>query len=116
MIREGALVFQGSVSDLVLSHTPRLVLRPEHDADADLVADVASSLAWPAAVAVEPSAGEVTVDLSATTSDDDARAHAAELNRRAHAVGVVLASLAFRRPTLEEVFFERTGSDTGDVR
>ncbi len=116
MIREGALVFQGSVADLVRSHTPRLVLRPEHDADADLVADVAAALAWPAAVATDPATGEVTVDLDPATTDDDARAHAAELNRRAHAVDVVLASLTFRRPTLEEVFFERTGSDTGDVR
>ena len=116
MIREGALVFQGPVADLVRSHTPRLVLRPEHDADADLVADVAASLAWPTAVAVGPATGEVTVDLDPATTDDDARAHAADLNRRSHAVGVVLASLAFRRPTLEEVFFERTGSDTGDVR
>lgn len=116
MIREGALVFQGAVADLVRSHTPRLVLRPEHDADADLVADVASSLAWPAAVTLDPTTGEVGVELSATTTDDGARTHAAELNRRVHAVGVVLASLAFRRPTLEEVFFERTGSATGDVR
>jgi ABC-2 type transport system ATP-binding protein len=112
LIREGRLGFAGPVVDLVRSHAPWLEARPERSEDVDLLADIAAALDWPAEVL----AGQLAIELPTTTSDDDARNRAAELNRRAHAVGVVLTRLDVRRPTLEEAFFELTGTGSGDVR
>jgi hypothetical protein len=89
-----------------------LEARPERPEDLDLLADIAAALDWPAAV----TAGQLIVEVPPTTSDDEALVRAAELNRRAHAVGVVLVRLEVRRPTLEEAFFELTGTGSGDVR
>ncbi len=113
MISRGTLVFSGTVDSLVRSHPPRLLLDAPDAAGADLVGDIAAALEGPASVAVDGTT--VDVELVPATADDDARALAAELNRRAHAVGVHLTGLALRRPTLEEVFFTRTGAATGDV-
>jgi ABC-2 type transport system ATP-binding protein len=113
MIRRGGLVFQGPVNDLVRSHPPRLVLRPERADDVSLVDDIVAALDWPSTVSAE---GEVVVELALSDSDDDAYLRAAEVNRRTHAAGVVLTRLEVRRPTLEEAFFELTGTGSGDVR
>ncbi|MBI4944706.1 MAG: ABC transporter ATP-binding protein [Actinobacteria bacterium] len=112
MIRQGRLVFQGSVAALVATQHPRIVLRTERPEDADVVADVAAALDWPAT----STGGEVTVPLAAGTPDGEAFARAAELNRRAHGVGVVLTRLELERPTLEDAFFSLTGAGSGDVR
>ncbi len=113
MIREGRLVFQGGVQDLVRSHSPSILARTERPEDASLVADIAAALDWEVSTTED---GTVDVELPVTTSDAEATARAAELNRRAHGVGVVLTSLVVRRPTLEDAFFELTGTGSGDVR
>ena len=48
MIRQGRLVFQGSVAALVATQHPRIVLRTERPEDADVLADIAAALDWPA--------------------------------------------------------------------
>jgi ABC-2 type transport system ATP-binding protein len=112
MIQQGRLVFQGPVAELVLRQAPTILLVPEHLDDADVVADIAAALDWPAGT----DAGLVTVTLPAGTPDAEATTRAAELNRRAHAVGVTLARVEVHRPTLEDAFFQLTGTDSGDVR
>jgi ABC-2 type transport system ATP-binding protein len=113
LIRQGRLAFQGSVLSLVRRHPPRILLQTADPADLDLVADIAAALDWEATA---DGASGVAVALPLNTSDDEATARAAELNRRAHAAGVTLARLEVRRPTLEEAFFELTGTTSGDVR
>ncbi len=113
MISNGRLVFQGSVDALVRSHNPRIIARTELPNDADVLADIAAALDWPSDTGAD---GHVVVELPVTTTDDEALARAAELNRRAHAVGVVLTRLDVQRPTLEDAFFELTGTGSGDVR
>jgi ABC-2 type transport system ATP-binding protein len=112
MIQAGRLVFQGAVDDLVRSHPPRITLGSGNPEEADLLADIAAALDLPARVT---GTGTVSVELPLTTGDGEAASIARELNRRAHAVHVLLSRLEVRRPTLEEAFFELTGTASGDV-
>jgi ABC-2 type transport system ATP-binding protein len=112
LIRAGRLAFSGPVQDLVRSRPPHLLLAAPDAGSAELVADIAAALD----VAAVADGVRVQVELPLTISDPDAAALAADLNRRAHAAGVVLAGLELRRPTLEEAFLELTGPASGDVR
>ncbi len=111
IIRQGALVFQGPLAELVQAQQPELRVEPEDVRDRDLVADIASALDWAADVVT----GQVRVQLPAHLSDDEQRRRGAELNRRAHDAGVNLARLEIHRPSLEDAFFELTGTTSGDV-
>jgi ABC-2 type transport system ATP-binding protein len=119
LIRAGKVAFQGPVETLVRSRPPHLLLTAPDAASADLVADIAAALDLPATTS-GPQEGrpgrDVAVELDPAADDAGAQALAAELNRRAHASGVVLARLELRRPTLEEAFLELTGTASGDVR
>ena len=112
LIRAGRLAFEGPTADLVRRRPPHLLLAAPDAAGAELLADIAAALDL-SAVAAGP---RVQVELSPTITDPDAALLGAELNRRAHAAGVVLSALELRRPTLEEAFFELTGTASGDVR
>ena len=119
VIRAGRVAFQGPVEALVRSRPPHLLLTAPDGASADLVADIAAALDLPATTSAPPeglSGRDVAVELDPAADDAGAQALAAELNRRAHAAGVVLARLELRRPTLEEAFLEMTGTASGDVR
>ncbi len=112
LIRAGRLAFAGPTGDLVRRRPPHLLLRAPDAAGAELVADVAAALDLPAVT----DGTRVEVELPPTVTDPDAGTLAADLNRRAHAAGVVLSALELRRPTLEEAFLELTGTASGDVR
>jgi ABC-2 type transport system ATP-binding protein len=113
MIRSGRLVYQGSVVELVDSHPPRVVLTPLDPADVELIADIVAALDRPA---VTEGGRRVEVTLPTSSTDAEATSLAAELNRRAFGTGVVLSGVEVRRHTLEEAFFELTGTVSGDVR
>jgi ABC-2 type transport system ATP-binding protein len=98
MIRDGRLVFQGGVADLLTAQTPSLVARPEHDEQAtDLAA-----LAIGAGRSARLIDGAVHVDADAHW--------AAVLNRLAMRAGITLIHLSERRPRLEEAFFNLTSA------
>ena len=103
MIQHGKLVFQGPVADLFAAQGTQLEARPERAADlAPLVA------------LVERTGRAVTVeDGTLRVSADDT--WAAELNRLAFDAGITLTHLRARRSSLEDAFFELTGTATGDV-
>ena len=111
IIRQGSLVFQGPLEELVQAQQPELRLEPEEAKDADLLTDIASALDWTADIV----AGQVRVLIPAHLSEGEQRHRAAELNRRAHSAGVNLARLEIHRPSLEDAFFELTGASSGDV-
>jgi ABC-2 type transport system ATP-binding protein len=103
MIQHGKLVFQGPVADLFAAQGAQLEARPERSAD--LAALVAL---------VEGAGRAVTVvDGTLRVSADDT--WAAELNRLAFGAGITLTHLSARRSSLEDAFFELTGTATGDV-
>jgi len=112
LIRAGRLALSGPTGDLVRRRPPHLLLTAPDDAAAELVADIAAALDVPAVA----EGARVRVELAPTVPDPDAAELAAELNRRAHAAGVVLSGLELRRPTLEEAFLDETGPASGDVR
>jgi ABC-2 type transport system ATP-binding protein len=103
MIQHGQLVFQGPVAELVAAQGAELEARPER------LEDVAALVAL-----VEHAGRDVTVDdgMVRVTADE---AWAAELNRIAFGAGITLTHLRERRGSLEEAFFELTGTATGDV-
>jgi ABC-2 type transport system ATP-binding protein len=111
MIQLGKLVFQGPVQELVAAQVPELLATPERPQDIDLVADIAAALGWPANLAD----GVVRVQMPTNLDRVQHAERATELNRRAHAVGVVLSRLEVRQPTLEQAFFTVTGTASGDV-
>ncbi|MFN8074135.1 MAG: ABC transporter ATP-binding protein [Kineosporiaceae bacterium] len=115
MIRQGTLLFQGRVEELVARQAPHLVVGADTPDDLQLVADIAAALDWPADQDGDGPAA-LRIEAPAGTDADELARRAAELNRRAHQVGVVLTRLEPRRPTLEDAFFRMTGTASGDVR
>ncbi len=113
LVRQGRIAFEGPVDRLVRRRPPLVVLGVRSRADADLVADIAAALDL--ATAPQGPLG-VAVELPVTATDEEAEEQAARLNARAHAAGVALSRLEVRRPTLEEAFFDLTGTASGDVR
>lgn len=113
MIRSGRLVFQGTVAELLARRPPTIALRPHRRPDTDRVAAIAGAIGL---TATSQDDGEVLVSLPPSMSRDESFSCAAELNRRAHDVDIVLARVDVRRPTLEGAFLEMTGRGSGDVR
>jgi len=112
MIRQGELVFQGPVRDLVDAQRPQLFAAAPTPQDAALVGELAAGMGWRAEVLDLT----VRIELPGMLDDAEHAARATELNRRAHALGVTLSRLEVVRPTLEQAFFELTGTASGDVR
>ena len=113
LVREGRLMFQGPVGDLVSQRPPTITATPQRRSDARRVASLAEELLLGSVLREN---GGVVVTLPNLLSEEQSLDLAAELNRRAHTDGIVLSGLELRRPTLEESFLELTGGGSGDVR
>ncbi len=102
MIQHGKLAYQGRVADLFAAQA-ELPLRPERT---DQVAALVSL--------VQQAGHAATVDdgMVRVTADGS---WAGELNRLAFGAGITLTHLSERQGSLEEAFFELTGTETGDV-
>ena len=101
MIRGGRLVHQGPVADLAAGQRPDIVLAPEHEADLERLARIFEVSGLP--VAVSPGDGTVLVSAPG--------ASAADLNRLAARAGITLRQISERTHSLEDVFFQLTGTD-----
>ncbi len=108
VIEGGHLVFQGSVAQLLASRAPELAVRTESPDDVDRL--VARGRRHGHAATVSGRGAEATVTVSASCG------WAGELNRLAMAEGMTLVHIAERHSTLEEAFFEITGSCTEESR
>ncbi len=104
MIQGGQLVYQGSVSELEAGRSVRLVARPEHPDELDLLVAVVRSTGRHA----ELIDNEVVVDAEPGWAGD--------LNRLATGMGVTLVHLTERRRSLEDAFLELTGSASSSAR
>jgi ABC-2 type transport system ATP-binding protein len=102
MIRGGRLVHQGPVAELAARRRPDIVVAPEHAADLGQLARIleVSGLS----VAASPADGTAVVPASGVS--------AADLNRLAARSGITLRQISERTHSLEDVFFELTGTDT----
>jgi ABC-2 type transport system ATP-binding protein len=96
LLRDGRLIFQGPLHQLLAGRSVKIIAVPEHARQVRALAELVTELDWTA----EIGDGRVTV-----TAPDES---AAELNRRAHDRGITLAALWRRPPTLEETFLSLT--------
>jgi ABC-2 type transport system ATP-binding protein len=107
VIREGHLIYEGSVTDLLAQRRPRLVARPESPSDVPRLAELCTRAGYPA-VAVgwpEPSGdGRQPAEIHVEAPAD----WAGELNRRAMAEGVTLVRLTTAETRLEDAFLDLT--------
>ncbi|MCD0447446.1 ATP-binding cassette domain-containing protein [Glycomyces sp. A-F 0318] len=97
LLRAGALVYQGLLSSLLARRAATITARPEHAADLEALARIASD-----------GGGHVRVRDGAVSAAGAGPAASARLNRSAHAAGITLAELTVAAPTLEEIFFGLT--------
>jgi ABC-2 type transport system ATP-binding protein len=93
MIRDGRLVFQGTVGALVAAQAPELLARPERPEDAGALVALVAGTGRPARLL------DGTVHVSSTGD------WAASLNRLAMDAGITLTHLSERKASLEEAFF-----------
>jgi ABC-2 type transport system ATP-binding protein len=101
MISGGRLVHQGPVAELAARQRPDIVVAPEHADDLEQLSRIleVSGLA----VATRPADGTAVVPASG--------ASAADLNRLAARGGITLRQISERTHSLEDVFFQLTGTD-----
>jgi ABC-2 type transport system ATP-binding protein len=101
MIRGGRLVHQGPVAGLAAGQRPDIVVAPEHAADLEQLTKILEASGLPAAAS--PADGTAVVSASVVS--------AAELNRLAAQGGITLRQIAERTHSLEDLFFQLTGTD-----
>ncbi len=109
MIRNGRLLFQGHVTELLTGGGSRIVLCPEHACDTTRLAGLLrdTGLRTEVTPPTEGTHREVTVHAPMES--------AADLNRLAAWAGITLRELRTYRPSLEETFLEATGTTDGDI-
>jgi ABC-2 type transport system ATP-binding protein len=108
MITEGRTVFQGEVSGLRASQSSELILRPESQADVSFLVELMRQDGFVA------QREELSPGLSAVVVHAP-RESAADLNRLAMGHDIALAHLSERTRSLEEAFFDLTGSHSRDT-
>jgi ABC-2 type transport system ATP-binding protein len=99
VVEGGRLAYQGPTDDLMATHSHDVVLRPEHDEDVALLADLLAGLSVPAV------RGSQDVVASLSAGPADSREHTrllAGINRAAAARGVTLIEMSPRRLSLED--------------
>jgi ABC-2 type transport system ATP-binding protein len=101
MIRAGRLVHQGPVAELAAGQRPDIILAPEHEADLERLVKILKDSGLPAAAGTD----DGTAVIPASDAD------AADLNRLAARDGITLRRISERTHSLEDVFFQLTGSD-----
>jgi ABC-2 type transport system ATP-binding protein len=102
MIRAGRLVHQGPVAALATGQRPDIMLAPEHAADLSQLESILQGSGLSVSISRED--GMVVVKASGAT--------AADLNRLAAFNGITLRQISERTHSLEDVFFQLTGSET----
>jgi ABC-2 type transport system ATP-binding protein len=101
MIRGGRLVHQGPVAELAAGQLPDIVIAPEHAADLENLARIFEG--YSLSVTADSADGTAVVSASG--------ASAADLNRLAARGGITLRQISERTHSLEDVFFQLTGTD-----
>jgi ABC-2 type transport system ATP-binding protein len=108
MISDGQIVFQGDVATLQAARSGELVLRPDVPEQLSTLLVVVQQAGFSARLDDEPMGTPVVVV-------DAGGDLAGQLNRLCMDGGVVLRQISERTGTLEQAFFELTGSQSRDV-
>ncbi|HEX3792983.1 MAG TPA: ABC transporter ATP-binding protein [Acidimicrobiales bacterium] len=108
MIDDGRTVFQGPVTDLRTNRSSEVVLRPESASRLAALVALLDGAGFPARIEEDALDGScVVVSIGAE--------RAGELNRMCMGADITLSHIAERRRSLEEAFFELTGSHSRDT-
>ncbi len=102
VIEAGRLLFQGDVEELLAARAPELVVRTENWYDARRLLSLVECAGRVARIGDETAGTTLEIDADCSWAGD--------LNRLAMADGITLVHLTERRSTLEEAFFEITGT------
>ena len=97
MLLEGKVIFSGRTQELLTSHKPVIIARPEYEVDLAKLTKKIDEVGYSTKI-IE---GAVHISAPAEVS--------AEINRLAFDLGITLSSISVAQPTLEETFFEMTG-------
>jgi len=108
MISDGKTVFQGEVAQLRATQGDELVLRPEAASSLPSLLALVQQAGFRVHIE-EPNWGAKTLVVEAGSD------HAASLNRLAMEANITLIHISERARSLEEAFFELTGSHSRDV-
>ena len=103
VIRFGELVYSGSLEDLMLHGSERVVAAPEHASDLPRLVALVEANGWP----YETSDDHVVVDIPADRSP--------ELFRAADSAGLTLRMLNPESDTLEAIFLRLTGATDAEL-
>jgi ABC-2 type transport system ATP-binding protein len=98
MLREGEVIFAGKTQDLLLQQQPTILARSENPKDLPRLLQIAHD------------AGHEGSIIDGVAHILGPRDWAAALNKIAFESGIVLAELSPVLPSLEETFFEMTGT------
>jgi ABC-2 type transport system ATP-binding protein len=99
VVDHGKVLFQGATKDLLAAQKPRLSVRGGGVADLKRLEEIAATAGF---------ASEVIDNQLVIVAPES---FAGELNKAAFDSGIILTQLQITRPTLEESFFEMTGSE-----
>lgn len=100
MLREGEVVFAGTMETLLLQQQPVILVKAENEQDLEQIVAIAHADGHKATIRSEVAYIEGPADWAGT------------LNRKAFEAGITLTQLAPQLPNLEETFFELTGDRT----
>ncbi len=108
MINDGRTVFQGAVASLGASRVSELVIRPERDSDVAALVTLMTHQGLAARIEDEARSGRAVVVEAGGE-------RAGEINRLCMTADITLVHIAERMRSLEEAFFELTGSHSRDA-
>jgi hypothetical protein len=125
VVEGGQLAYQGPTDQLMATRTYDVVMRPEHEDDVPLLADILAGFALP----VTRRPADVLVSLGGQAEDADGTGHdrlLAQISRAAAARGVTLVEMWPQRLSLEDRYQglvaqaqaqarSRSQADTGDT-
>jgi ABC-2 type transport system ATP-binding protein len=103
IIRFGAVLFSGSIGDLLARAVPHVEVAPEYPDDMDRLQATLVAAGW----RVTNEGTELRV-----AADDDATS---DINRAATSIGVTLRKLVAAQEDLEDVFLRMTGTTDGEL-
>jgi ABC-type multidrug transport system ATPase subunit len=103
VIRFGSLMYEGTLEDLMLQGSERVVAAPESLSDLPQLMAVVEAGGW----SYETAGDEVIVDIPAD--------HSPQLYRAAEAAGLTLRMLNPEADTLETIFLRLTGATDAEL-
>ncbi|CAI7977607.1 ABC-2 type transport system ATP-binding protein [Frankia sp. Hr75.2] len=117
MIRNGRMLFQGHVAELLAAEDPRILMVPERDDDAVRLAGVLGAAGL--RIEIEMAGGSrpmpAMVERHPVVVAHAPEGLAPDINRLAMRAGITLRSIRTHRPNLEETFLKATGDVDGDL-